>query len=94
MNAFRVENMTCGHCVRTIETAIHAVDASAKVDVDLAAGIVRIEGGTTDPLHLASAIGKAGYRASRIDADVDVDADANAVAVADTGSARRGCCCG
>ncbi len=86
MNTYRVENMTCGHCVRTVESAVHAVDADAKVDVDLAAGMVRIDGGTAEPEHLALAIGTAGYPASLVAAGTSV--------VADTRSARRGCCCG
>jgi hypothetical protein len=56
------------------------------VDVDLAAGMVRIDGGTAEPEHLALAIGTAGYPASLVAAGTSV--------VADTRSARRGCCCG
>lgn len=86
MNTYRVENATCGHCVRTIETAIHAVDATAIVDVALATGIVRIEGGTTDSASTASAISNAGYPAAPV--------DDGASAVANNRSARRACCCG
>ena len=35
--------MTCGHCVRTVTQTVQAVDADAKVDVDLPAQRVRID---------------------------------------------------
>lgn len=87
MTVYRVENMTCGHCVRTIEKAVHALDATATVDVDLAGCLVRIEGDKADATRLAAAIGNAGYPASL------VGADPGAPPVA-TSAARRGCCCG
>ncbi|HWT15075.1 MAG TPA: heavy-metal-associated domain-containing protein [Patescibacteria group bacterium] len=33
---FEVENMSCGHCVRTITKALKALDPAATVDIDLA----------------------------------------------------------
>lgn len=39
-----VEGMTCGHCVRTVTQAIQAVDPHVQVDVDLASGVVKIQG--------------------------------------------------
>jgi copper chaperone len=41
---FDVEGMTCGHCVRAITRAIHTLDPDARVDVDLAQGVVTVEG--------------------------------------------------
>lgn len=41
---FEVEGMTCGHCVRAITRAIHTLDPDARVDVDLAQGVVTVEG--------------------------------------------------
>ena len=35
--------MTCGHCVRTVTQTVQAIDADAKVDVDLPAQRVRIQ---------------------------------------------------
>lgn len=64
MQAFKVEGMTCGHCVRAVTEAVQGIDPGAKVDVDLAAGFV-----TTDsaihPDRLANAIRQAGYTASQ-----------------------------
>jgi copper chaperone len=56
----QVGGMSCGHCVRAVERAVLARDASAKVSVDLAAGIVRIEGALTREAA-AEAIAAEGY---------------------------------
>ena len=39
-----VLGMTCQHCIDTVTTALQRHDAGAGVEVDLAAGTVRIEG--------------------------------------------------
>jgi len=41
---YKVSGMTCGGCVRSVTNAITARNANAKVEVDLPAGIVSIEG--------------------------------------------------
>ena len=56
-----VEGMTCGHCVRAITKALQARDADARVDVDLAAGTVAIEG-RLNPAEAVAAIEADGYR--------------------------------
>jgi copper chaperone len=61
MQTFRVDDMTCGHCVSTITKAVRAVDAGAKVEVDLAQHLVRIEPTEADAAELADAITEAGY---------------------------------
>lgn len=43
MHVFKVSGMSCSHCVRAITTALQALDATAQVEVDLAAGEVRVE---------------------------------------------------
>ena len=35
--------MTCGHCVRTVTETVQAVDANARLEIDLPAQRVRIE---------------------------------------------------
>ena len=57
---FDVEGMTCGHCVRAITRAIHTLDPDARVDVDLAAGVVTVEGQLL-PDAAADAITAEGY---------------------------------
>ena len=68
MIAFKVDDMTCGHCVSTITKALAAVDQGAKVDFDLAAHQVRIEPVAADAEELRDAIEEAGYTPVRIDA--------------------------
>lgn len=57
---FDVEGMTCGHCVRAITRALHTLDPDARVDVDLAQGIVTVEGAILAD-DAADAITNAGY---------------------------------
>ena len=56
-----VEGMTCDHCVRTITRAIHQLDPSAQVDIDLGMEEVNIAGSITVDAMVA-AIQEAGYR--------------------------------
>ncbi|MGE8500184.1 MAG: heavy-metal-associated domain-containing protein [Pseudomonas sp.] len=42
MQVFKVQGMTCGHCVRAIERSIQARDPQAEVQVDLAGAEVRV----------------------------------------------------
>ncbi len=59
---FSVQKMTCGHCVRAVTAAIQALDPAAAVEVDLAAGTVRVSG-TVDAEAVIRAIGEEGYPA-------------------------------
>ena len=60
MYQLQVENMSCGHCVGAVTKAVRAVDAAARVEVDLASKTVKIDSAT--PLApLKSAIADAGY---------------------------------
>jgi copper chaperone len=60
MYQLQVENMSCGHCVGAVTKAVQAIDADAKVEIDLATKSVRIDSAT--PLApLKSAIADAGY---------------------------------
>lgn len=60
MYQLQVENMSCGHCVAAVTKAVQAVDAAAKVEIDLAAKSVKID--SAAPLaSLQSAITDAGY---------------------------------
>lgn len=43
MYTLQVEKMSCGHCANAITKAVQAVDAQAKVQVDLAQKKVQIE---------------------------------------------------
>ncbi|MCY1288838.1 copper ion binding protein [compost metagenome] len=63
MRIFKVQGMNCGHCVRAITQALQRRDPQAQVQVDLAAGEVRIAGELADTA-VVEAIREAGYAAS------------------------------
>ncbi|HCJ30551.1 MAG TPA: copper resistance protein CopZ [Pseudomonas sp.] len=60
MHTFNVKGMTCGHCERAVTQAIQSRDADAKVDVDLNAGLVRVDG-SLDEATIREAIEEEGY---------------------------------
>lgn len=57
---FTVPDMTCGHCVKAITSAIAAADPAARVDIDLASHRVSVHG-AKDQQVVAGAIAEAGY---------------------------------
>jgi len=60
MIEFKVEGMSCQHCVAAVTRAIREKDGSAQVQIDLASGRVSIE--STQPADaLRTAIDDAGY---------------------------------
>jgi copper chaperone len=64
MLRLKVSGMTCDGCARSVQRAVGRVSSDAKVEVDLAAGEVRIEG----PLSAdaaTSAITAAGFGVDR-----------------------------
>ena len=60
MIELKLPTMTCGHCVRTVTKTVQAVDAHAKVDIDLPAQRVRIES-SQPPEAFARALSAEGY---------------------------------
>lgn len=62
---FHVENMTCGHCDRTIRKAIAALSPEATVSVDLHGKTVDVDGPLTDA-QIVAALGEEGYPAVRV----------------------------
>lgn len=56
----KVTGMTCGHCVRAVTQAIQARDPQARVQVDLAAGVVQAET-SLDRAVLAALVTAEGY---------------------------------
>ncbi|MFT3956058.1 MAG: heavy-metal-associated domain-containing protein [Piscinibacter sp.] len=61
MQAFRVDDMSCGHCVSTITRALKAADRNARVTIDLAQRLVVVEPTEADARELSDAITEAGY---------------------------------
>ncbi|MBN9428574.1 MAG: heavy-metal-associated domain-containing protein [Burkholderiales bacterium] len=84
MIAFEVKDMSCGHCVRAITAAVAAVDQGAKVDIDLARHLVRVESSAADAGSIGAAITEAGYTPEPVQMD--------AVAASQAGGGRS--CCG
>lgn len=58
---FEVPDMSCGHCVGSIQNALTALDAQATVRVDLSAHRVEVEGSVLAPSALEAGIRNAGY---------------------------------
>jgi copper chaperone len=58
---FKVDDMTCGHCVAVITQAVKEADHAARVVVDLAARRVEIEPKAAQVEELRKAIAEAGY---------------------------------
>jgi copper chaperone len=60
MIAFKVSDMTCGHCVSTITKAVKELDGTATLDISLPEHLVRVESKATRE-DLQHAIAEAGY---------------------------------
>lgn len=55
-----VKGMTCQHCVRTITAALQYLDPTARIEVDLDAGTVKVDGALARS-DAQAAIETAGY---------------------------------
>jgi copper chaperone len=60
MYEFKVEGMSCNHCVQAITKSLNKLDSRAKVSVDLASQLVTVDS-AEDPKTLAAEIEEAGY---------------------------------
>lgn len=60
MMRLKVPDMSCGHCVSTIEKAVKSVDPAARVAVDLASSTVAVET-KADETAVRDVIRSAGY---------------------------------
>jgi copper chaperone len=63
MYQFNVPDMTCGHCASTITKALKAEDSNARIEVDLAKHLVRVESRLSQD-EVAERIAEAGYTPS------------------------------
>ncbi len=63
---FKVEGMTCGHCVGAVKGAILRTIPGAVVDIDLSEGLVAVgKTGAAGPEQVKAAIKHAGYTVER-----------------------------
>ena len=60
MIEFEIPNMSCGHCVRSIDEALKAADPAAKVMIDLPTKHVQVDSQTPRET-LAERLREAGY---------------------------------
>ena len=60
MLELEVQNMSCGGCARHVTQAVQSVDGNAQVEVDLAAGKVRIAT-SASAQSMVAAVNAAGY---------------------------------
>ncbi len=60
MHRFKIEGMSCGHCVAAVTREVLALDPDARVRIDLASGQAEIESARTAD-QLIAAIAEAGY---------------------------------
>jgi len=59
---FTVSGMTCDHCKRAVTDELSRIDGVAKVDVDVATGLVTVESAAPlDVGAVAAAVDEAGY---------------------------------
>lgn len=61
MMNFEVQDMSCGHCVGAITSAVKALDPDAVVTVDLGTKRVQVDSMTADAQAVKSAIAEAGF---------------------------------
>ena len=60
--SYRVQGMTCDHCVRAVTGEVSKLAGVDKVEVDLASGTVTVHGDTPlDEGAVRAAIDEAGY---------------------------------
>jgi copper chaperone len=84
---YRVDGMTCGHCVSTVKAAVGALPAVRDVEVDLATGTVTVTG-TPSEASVKQAISDAGYGVVSAESR---PATGSALPLVGTAG---GCCCG
>ena len=63
MLVFKVEGMSCQHCVAAITRAVQTLDAAAGVEIDLASGVVKVASNVAAQA-LLRAFADAGYAAT------------------------------
>ena len=62
VHLFKVQGMTCGHCVRAITQVIQSEDPDARIDADLPGAQVTV-GSVLAPQRIIELIAEEGYQA-------------------------------
>ncbi|GGS94071.1 hypothetical protein GCM10010156_60440 [Planobispora rosea] len=86
VTTYRVEGMTCGHCVSSVTSEVSKIEGVTGVNVDLTAKLVTVTSGAAlDDTAVGAAVDEAGYElAGRVEARDDDAA----------GAEKAGACCG
>ena len=61
---FKIDNMTCGGCARSVTRAIQKLDPAAQVEADQASHEAKVQS-SADPGALLAALAEAGYPATQ-----------------------------
>ena len=64
MIELKLPDMSCGHCVSTVTETVKLLDPAARVEVDLATKLVKVESGETRDT-IEQALADAGYPPAR-----------------------------
>jgi copper chaperone len=64
MTQFKIENMTCGGCARSVTATVKNVDAAAVVNIDVAKKIVELDSQKLD--DVLKALAEDGFPAQQI----------------------------
>ncbi|QDA37013.1 heavy-metal-associated domain-containing protein (plasmid) [Paracoccus liaowanqingii] len=65
MATFSIPSTSCGHCRAKVEKTIHALDAEAQIDFDMASRSINLRS-RADPDSVQTALAAAGYPASLV----------------------------
>lgn len=60
MYEFHLPDMTCGHCSATVTKTVRALDAEARIEIDLPTHRLRVQSSRSRE-QLAAALNEAGY---------------------------------
>jgi copper chaperone CopZ len=60
-HTYRVEGMTCAHCVAAVTEEVARIPGAEHVDVDLESGTLAISGDDIDAADVRAAVEEAGY---------------------------------
>jgi copper chaperone len=63
MTTFHIPDMSCGHCKATVEKTIHTIDPAARIDFDMEARRIKLDG-QAETANLQAALAAAGYPAT------------------------------
>jgi copper chaperone CopZ len=82
-----VSGMTCGACVKHVEKVVHSIAGVQKTEVDLASGVVKVEGDVSQHIkEMIAALEESGYSAQ-------VSTDLSSKVKSSSCRSISSCCC-